>query len=114
MNWYTDHVALVSTLRSENVPGKISEWQLALSEFEIRYPCTQRSSEGSCLWPRECLGSHAHPSVYLPVDHGSVDLKRLMAWMAKTGEDTGDLDREKAAEQYLLWTVLDKNIEYDR
>jgi len=50
----------------------------------------------------------------LPVDHGSVDLKRLMAWMAKTGEDTGDLDREKAAEQYLLWTVLDKNIEYDR
>lgn len=35
MNWYTDHVALVSTLRSENVPGKISEWQLALSEFDL-------------------------------------------------------------------------------
>lgn len=32
---YTDHQALLKTLKSEDVTGRIARWQLALSEYDL-------------------------------------------------------------------------------
>jgi len=73
---YTDHAALLSTLKSENAHGRISRWQLALSEYDLNIYYIP----GKELLIADGISRFTGPPSYtMPEDHESVDMMAFVA-----------------------------------